>query len=67
MTKDQEILGRILKSRIEREMTNGTLEKDKDNLNKTLNIFLGGDAITLDQYSEFTELITPVATTTAAQ
>lgn len=64
MTKMQEILGKILKSRIEREKVAGTLETNKASLSETLDIFLAEDKITADQYTEFTEMIT--ATTTEA-
>lgn len=58
MTKIQELLGKILKSRIEREKAVGTLEANKATITQTLDIFLAGDKITADQYAEFTELIT---------
>ena len=64
MTKLQELLGKILKNRIEREKVDGTLETDKINLSDTLDIFIAGNKITADQYSEFTELINPAAATT---
>jgi hypothetical protein len=59
MTKIQELLGKILKSRIEREKVAGTIETNKASLSETLDIFLAGDKITAEQYAEFTELITP--------
>ena len=59
MTKIQEILGKILKSRIEREKAAGTLENNKETLIETLDIFLAGDKITAEQYGEFSEMITP--------
>lgn len=59
MTKMQEIIGKILKSRIEREKVAGTLETNKEKLTETLDIFLAGDKITSEQYEEFTGLITP--------
>ena len=59
MTKLQELLGKILRSRIEREKAAGTLETNKTTISETLDIFLAGDKITTEQYAEFTELITP--------
>lgn len=59
MTKSQELLGKILRSRIERERVAETLETNKTILTETLDIFLAGDKITTEQYAEFTELITP--------
>lgn len=59
MTKMQELLGRILRNRINAEKESGTLENDKVNLNETLDIFLAGNKITAEQYAEFSTLITP--------
>jgi hypothetical protein len=64
MTKLQELLGKILRNRIEREKADGTLDADKTSLSDTLDIFIAGNKITADQYSEFTELINPAAATT---
>ena len=60
----QELLTKILKNRINSEISAGTLEADKANLSQTLDIFLAGNKITSDQYAELTELITPTTTTT---
>lgn len=65
MSKIQELLGKILKSRIEREKVAGNLDADKVNLSETLDIFLAGNKITSEQYAEFTEMINPTVTTTA--
>ncbi|AGX43267.1 hypothetical protein [Clostridium saccharobutylicum] len=62
MTKMQEIIGKILTSRITREKANNTLNVEE--VTNTLNIFLAGETITSEQYAEFTEMITPVTTTT---
>jgi hypothetical protein len=62
MTTLQELLGKILTSRINTEKANGTLDADKENLSQTLDIFLAGDKITTDQYAGFTELIDPTTT-----
>ena len=62
MTILQELLGKILTSRINTEKANGTLDADRDNISKTLDIFLAGDKITTDQYAEFTNLINPTTT-----
>ena len=59
MTTLQELLGKILTSRINTEKVNGALDADKDNLSKTLDIFLAGNKITMNQYTELTELINP--------
>jgi hypothetical protein len=64
MTTLQELLGKILTSRINTEKVNGTLDSDKDNISKTLDIFLAGNKITTDQYAEFTNLITPSISST---
>jgi hypothetical protein len=58
MTKIQEILGKILTSRIKRENVAGILETNKEKLTETLDIFLAGDKITAEQYGEFSEMIT---------
>ena len=65
MTRLQELLGKILKNRILREQTSGTLDADKANLSETLVIFLAGDKITSIQYAELTELINPTPVNTA--
>ncbi|UZP04244.1 hypothetical protein JW813_04385 [Clostridium botulinum] len=57
MTKMQELLGRILKNRINAEKEAGTLESDKVNLNETLDILLAGNKIIAEQYAEFIALI----------
>lgn len=61
MTTIQTLLGNILRNRI-----NAELKKDKANQNfttiqETMDIFLAGDKITAEQYSEFTGLITQVS------
>lgn len=58
MTKMQELLGRILKNRINAELKNET--KEFNSIKETMDIFLAGNKITTEQYSEFTVLITPV-------
>lgn len=58
MTKLQELLGKILKSRIERETIDGTLEADKANLSETLDIFIANNKITSEQYKDLVELAT---------
>ncbi|AGX44497.1 hypothetical protein [Clostridium saccharobutylicum] len=60
MTKMQEIIGKILKSRITREKANNTLNVEE--ITNTLNIFLAGETITSEQYAEFREMIIPVET-----
>lgn len=63
MTKLQELLGKILRNRIIREKNDGTFEADKANLSETLDIFIAGDKITVEQYAELTDLITPTTVT----
>ena len=58
MTKTQELLGKILKQRIENETTKGTLNVEE--MQNTLDILYAGGKITDEQYVEFTTLITPV-------
>jgi hypothetical protein len=62
MTTLQELLGKILTSRINTEKANGTLDADKGNISNILDIFLAGNKITTDQYADFTNLITPTIT-----
>ena len=62
MTKMQELLGNILRNRIKAELKKDV--KDFTTIQETMDIFLAGDKITTDQYTEFTGLITP---TTVAQ
>lgn len=57
MTKMQELLGNILRNRINAELKKET--KDFTTIQETMDIFLAGDKITTDQYAEFTDLITP--------
>ena len=66
MTTLQELLGKILTSRINTEKANGTLDADKDNLSKTLDIFLAGNKIAMDQYTELTELVTSTTADTTS-
>ncbi|OOM81824.1 hypothetical protein CLPUN_08180 [Clostridium puniceum] len=61
MTKMQELLGKILRSRINEELKKEI--KDFKTIQETMDIFLAGDKITTEQYAEFTTLIT--STTTA--
>lgn len=62
MTKKQELLGRILRNRINADIKEEKLETDKESLLETLDIFIAGDKITAEQYAEFTELIAPTVT-----
>lgn len=61
MTKMQEILGRILRNRINADIKDGALETDRERLQETMDMFVAGNKITAEQYAEFTELITPIA------
>lgn len=56
MTKTQELLGKILKQRIETEKEKGTLNVEE--IQNTLDILYAGGKITDEQYVEFTTAIT---------
>ncbi|WP_026885374.1 hypothetical protein [Clostridium beijerinckii] len=53
-----EIIVRILKSKITRDKANNTLKVDETTAR--IKIFLAGGDITAEQYGEFVEMITPV-------
>lgn len=55
MTKMQELLGNILRNRINAELKKEV--KDFISIQETMDIFLAGAKITVEQYSEFTTLI----------
>lgn len=57
----QEVFGRILKSRIEREKASNTLNIEE--ITSALNILIAGGSITAEQYGDFTEMIAPTETT----
>jgi hypothetical protein len=59
MTKMQELLGNILRNRINAELKKDKTVQDFTTIQETMDIFLAGDKITTEQYGEFTELITP--------
>lgn len=63
MTTEQELLGKILTNRINSEISTGIIESDKD-ISNILDVFVAGNKITMDQYTELTGLITSAATTT---
>nr|DAY89329.1 MAG TPA: hypothetical protein [Caudoviricetes sp.] len=58
MTKMQELLGNILKNRINAELKKEKAEQSFTTIQDTMDIFLAGDKISTDQYAEFTTLIT---------
>lgn len=60
MTKMQELLGRILRNRINAELAKDKSAQNFTSIQETMDIFLAGDKITADQYSEFGGLITPL-------
>ncbi|AQR93524.1 hypothetical protein [Clostridium saccharoperbutylacetonicum] len=62
MTKIQELLGKILKNRINSELEKEKSEQNFAGIQETMDIFLAGDKITAEQYAEFTELINPTST-----
>lgn len=59
MTLTQKLLGNILKNRINDELKKAT--PDFTTIQETMDIFLAGNKITMDQYSELTELINSAA------
>ncbi len=59
MTLTQKLLGNILKNRINVELKNEA--PDFTTIQETMDIFLAGNKITMDQYSELTELINSAA------
>lgn len=66
MTKMQELLGNILRNRINAELKKEKATQNFTTIQETMDIFLAGDKITAEQYAEFTNLITPVTTTNSA-
>lgn len=64
-TSSQIRLAKILTNRVNAEIADGTIVADKENLIETLDVFLAGNKITMDQYDELTALIDS-ATTTAS-
>lgn len=59
MTTIQTLLGNILRNRINAELKKEI--KDFTTIQETIDIFLAGDKITTEQYTEFTGLITPTS------
>ena len=59
MTVTQKLLGNILKNRINEELKKAASEFTI--IQETMDIFLAGNKITMDQYSELTELINSAA------
>lgn len=59
MTLTQKLLGNILKNRINEELKKAA--PDFTTIQETMDIFLAGNKITMDQYSELTELINSAA------
>lgn len=59
MTLTQKLLGNILKNRINEELKKAA--SDFTTIQETMDIFLAGNKITMDQYSELTELINSAA------
>lgn len=58
MTKIQELLGKILQSRIKTEKEKGIL--DVEEMQETISMLLADGQITVEQYAEFKEMIVPV-------
>lgn len=59
MALTQKLLGNILKNRINEELKKAA--PDFTTIQETMDIFLAGNKITMEQYSELTELINSVA------
>lgn len=59
MTVIQKLLGNILKNRINEELKKAA--PDFTTTQETMDIFLAGNKITMDQYFELTELINSAA------
>lgn len=57
-----EKLYKILNNRINAELKKVEKERDFISINNTLDIFLAGGKITVEQYTELAELTTPVTT-----
>lgn len=57
MTKMQELLGKILKNRINAELKKDVSERDFTSIQETMDIFLAGGKITTEQYTELSNLI----------
>jgi len=55
MTTTQKLLGNILKNRINEELKKET--RDFTTIQETMDIFLAGNKITVDQYAELTEMM----------
>ena len=58
----QDILGRILRNRINADIKEGTLETDRESLQQTLDMFVAGNKITAEQYAELNALMNPTTT-----
>jgi hypothetical protein len=59
MTSIQQILGTILINRINAELKKDKASQDFTSIKDTLDIFLAGDRITVDQHTELEDLMTP--------
>ena len=59
MTTTQKLLGNILKNRINEELKKAA--PDFTTIQETMDIFLAGNKITMEQYSELAELINSAA------
>lgn len=66
MTTMQALLGNILRNRINAELKKDAASQNFTTIQKTMNIFIEGDKITTDQYTEFTNLINPNITDNAS-
>jgi hypothetical protein len=61
----QELLTKILNNRINSEISEGTISTDKD-ISNILDAFVASNKITMDQYTELTNLIASATTTSTA-
>jgi len=60
MTVTQKLLGNILRNRINEQLAKLESERDFTTIQETMDIFLAGGKLTIEQYTELTELMTMV-------
>lgn len=66
MTPIQKLLGDILRRRIVAELAKDSASQKFEEIETTIAIFLADSKLTMEQYSELTEMMTPLAETTAS-
>ena len=60
MTTTQKLLGSILKNRILEQLALPEEQRNFTTIQETMDIFLAGGKLTIEQHSELTDLIDPV-------